>query len=156
MKYDGTNPDLPIYVAVNGSIFDVSVSAHTYGPGGSYHFFAGHDATRAYVTGCFSEDITPDLRGVEEMFIPLPADPNDPEERKLTNAQKKIRAEREKRQAREKVYKGVKHWEDFYTNSDKYHKVGRVVREEGWLEKLPKKKLCEKAQKSRPKRDAES
>ena len=52
-----------------------------------------------------------------------------------------------------KVYKDVKHWEDFYTNSDKYHKVGRVVREEGWLEKLPKRKLCEKAQKSRPKRN---
>src|SRR5205814_4778334 len=66
--YDGTNPDLPIYLAINGTIFDVSASRHIYGPGGSYHFFAGHDATRAYVTGCFTEDITPDLRGVEEML----------------------------------------------------------------------------------------
>ncbi|KAG7005317.1 cytochrome P450 [Physcia stellaris] len=69
--YDGSNPNLPIYLALNGSIYDVSVSPHFYGPGGSYSFFAGRDATRAYVTGCFDEDLTPDLRGVEEMFVPV-------------------------------------------------------------------------------------
>jgi hypothetical protein len=31
-----------------------------------------------------------------------------------------------------------------------YRKVGEVRREEGWLEKMPVRKLCEQAEKSRP------
>ena len=42
-----------------------------YGPGGSYSFFAGRDATRAFVTGCFDTDLNGDLRGVEQMFMPV-------------------------------------------------------------------------------------
>jgi len=68
--YDGTDPDKPVYLALNGTIYDVSASRQTYGPGGSYHFFAGRDAARAFVTGCFQDDLTPDLRGVEEMYVP--------------------------------------------------------------------------------------
>ena len=67
--YNGTDNSLPIYLAINGSVYDVSASPDYYGPGGSYHFFAGQDGTRAFVTGCFDEDVTPDLRGVEEMFL---------------------------------------------------------------------------------------
>ncbi|KAI4287105.1 MAG: hypothetical protein L6R35_003643, partial [Caloplaca aegaea] len=71
--YNGTHhPHLPIYLALNGSIYDVSASPHLYGPGGPYAFFAGRDATRAFVTGCFdSDNLNGDLRGVEEMFLPL-------------------------------------------------------------------------------------
>ena len=72
--YNGTDVSLPIYLAINGTIYDVSASPSFYGPGGGYHFFAGNDGTRAFVTGCFSEDVTPDLRGVEEMFLPVDDD----------------------------------------------------------------------------------
>ncbi|KAL8787417.1 MAG: hypothetical protein Q9213_002194, partial [Squamulea squamosa] len=74
--YNGTIPTLPIYLALNNSIYDVSASPHLYGPGGPYAFFSGRDATRAFITGCFDTDLTGDLRGVEEMFIPV----DDPEE----------------------------------------------------------------------------
>lgn len=58
-------------MAVNGTVYDVSAAPSTYGPGGPYHIFAGRDATRAFVTGCFQQDLTPDIRGVEEMFMPV-------------------------------------------------------------------------------------
>lgn len=62
-------------MAINGTIYDVSNGRKHYGPGGSYHFFAGADASRGFVTGCFDTDRTPDMRGVEEMYLPL----DDPE-----------------------------------------------------------------------------
>ena len=68
--YDGTNPELPILLAINGTIYDVSAGRKFYGPGGSYSFFAGADASRAFVTNCFTEDRNPDLRGAEWAFIP--------------------------------------------------------------------------------------
>ncbi len=54
--------------------------------------------------------------------------------------------------ARKKVYAAVAHWEGFFAKNDKYHKVGTVKREEGWLDKLPRRKLCEAASSKRPKR----
>jgi predicted heme/steroid binding protein len=54
-KYDGTDPKLPIYLAIRGRIYDVTAGAQHYGPGGGYSFFAGKDASRAYVTGCFTK-----------------------------------------------------------------------------------------------------
>ena len=68
--YDGTDPAKPLYLAINGTIYDVPNGRRFYGPGGSYHFFGGADASRAFVTSCFDSDITPDMRGVEEMFMP--------------------------------------------------------------------------------------
>jgi predicted heme/steroid binding protein len=73
--YDGTDPTKPILLAINGTIYDVSNGRKHYGPEGSYHLFAGADASRGFVTGCFDTDRTPDMRGVEEMFLPL----DDPE-----------------------------------------------------------------------------
>src|SRR3954453_20181725 len=97
--YNGTDPSLPIYLAVNGSIYDVSENRMIYGPGGSYNFFAGRDATRAFVTGCFKDDLTADIRGVETMFVAV----EDVVDEALTSAQKKIRRERELRAAKAKV-----------------------------------------------------
>lgn len=145
VKYDGTDPTLPIYLAVNGTIFDVSAGAHTYGPGGSYHAFAGHDASRAFVTGCFMEDRTGDLRGAEEVYLPI----DDPEE-EISSGEKKTRAERERRMAKKKVFDEVDRWVKFYTNSKKYFEAGKVVGVEKHTGPAPT--LCAAAQKGRPKR----
>lgn len=52
-KFTG-NSGQPIYVAVDGDVFDVSSASGAYGPGGSYSIFAGHDAS--YALGTFSLD----------------------------------------------------------------------------------------------------
>lgn len=163
--YDGTDPSKPIYLALNGTIYDVSANPKTYGPGGSYHFFAGRDAARAFLTGCFQEDRTPDLRGVEEMYIPIdpPQPTQDPgqgkvwRKKELSKAEVKIRHARELRKARKEVKDGLEHWHVLF-RGDKakpYFKVGEVEREQGWLEKLPKRELCAEAKKSRPTRPVE-
>lgn len=64
--YSGKDPLKPIYVAVNGSVFDVSARRDVYGPIGAYSFFSGRDAARAFATGCFASDLTHDLRGLNE------------------------------------------------------------------------------------------
>lgn len=145
VKYDGSDPDLPIYLAVNGTIFDVSAGANTYGPGGSYHAFAGHDASRAFVTGCFMEDRTSDLRGAEEVYLPI----EDPEE-VITSGERKTRSEREKRVAKKRVVDEVNRWHQFYSNSKKYFPAGNVVGTEEHTGPPPT--LCDAAQKGRPKR----
>lgn len=65
--YNGSDPALPIYIAINGSVYDVSRSPQIYGPKGPYKFFSGKDAARAFVTGCFQtpEEFTYDLRGLD-------------------------------------------------------------------------------------------
>ncbi|KAL4873816.1 hypothetical protein BDV12DRAFT_159665 [Aspergillus spectabilis] len=152
--YDGTNPDLPIYLAVNGTIFDVSANPHMYGPGGGYHFFSGRDATRAFVTGCFAEDITDDLTGVEEMFIPID---EAEEEEALNSGERKKRREQDVRAAKKRVEKQVRHWHGFFRNHKKYFEVGKVVKEQGVSSdgkpKGEKRVLCEAARKQRPKRE---
>jgi len=64
--FDGTDPTKPIYLAIDSDVYDVSANRRTYGPGGSYHFMAGKDAARAFVTGCFQTHQTHDLRGLEK------------------------------------------------------------------------------------------
>ncbi|KAK0323557.1 hypothetical protein LTR82_005304 [Friedmanniomyces endolithicus] len=45
-KCDGSHPDYPTYVAIKGTVFDVTGNK-AYGPEGSYKVFAGKDASRA-------------------------------------------------------------------------------------------------------------
>lgn len=147
--YDGTDETKPIYLAINGTIYDVSANRRTYGPGGSYHFFAGCDASRAYVTGCFADDRTPDMRGAEEMYLPL----DDPEtDRHWTAEQLRELRKKERAEAKQKVHDALKHWVDFFAKSKKYRKVGYVVMEEGWKKTTPRRKLCDAAQQGRTKR----
>jgi predicted heme/steroid binding protein len=148
--FDGTTPKKPIYVGLNGSIYDVSASPDTYGPGGSYSFFAGKDAARAFITGCFQDDQTPDLRGLELMYIPI-----DPENEAISKGEKKIRREREMRLAKKRIKDGLDHWRRVFSGETgrPYFWVGDIKREEGWLEKLPERELCEQAKDQRPKRE---
>jgi predicted heme/steroid binding protein len=148
--YDGTDPDKPILLAINGTIYDVTAGRKHYGPKGSYHFFAARDASRGFVTGCFDTDGNPDMRGVEEMFLPI----DDPEIDGLySSAQMKILKEQERRRAKAEVYKALKHWVDFFGNSQKYTRIGEVKREKGWETKGPAPTLCARAQEGRKKRD---
>lgn len=66
-KYNGVNPKLPIYVGVNGSVYDVSASPSIYGPSGMYAKLSGKDCARIYITGCFGkeDEYTHDLRGLD-------------------------------------------------------------------------------------------
>lgn len=142
--FNGTDTTIPVYIAINGTVFDVSQGRHTYGPGGSYNVFAGRDATRAFVTGCFLEDTTSNLRGAEEVYIPI----EDPDE-VISSGEKKTRAERERREAKKKVQAEVQKWENFYKNHKKYIEVGKVI---GAVQNTERIELCEAAQKGRPKR----
>jgi hypothetical protein len=147
--YDGSDPEKPLYLAINHTIYDVSNGRHIYGPGGSYQYFGGCDAARAYVTGCFADDRTPDMRGVEEMYIPI----DDPETDAHWTAEELAALKvQERKTAEEKTFNALKHWVDFFANSQKYHHVGYVKRDEDWLEKTPKRDLCERASKGRKKR----
>ncbi|KAI9817447.1 MAG: hypothetical protein M1827_001057 [Pycnora praestabilis] len=145
--HNGTTSTPPILLAINGQIFDVSASPHYYGPGGMYHFFAGRDATRAFVTGCWDreEDLVGSLEGVERMFLSVEYDSDNNPQRRAD----------ELRLAHQKVADTVKHWENFFRNHRKYFWVGRVIEEEdieGEEEKEPRRRLCDKAEASRPRR----
>ena len=65
--YNGSDPNLPIFLALNGSVYDVTSSRHIYGPGGSYSILPGKDCARVMVTGCFNkeDEFTYDLRGLD-------------------------------------------------------------------------------------------
>ncbi|PAV77050.1 hypothetical protein WR25_06597 [Diploscapter pachys] len=65
--FDGTRDSKPIYLAILGRVYDVDKGKKHYGKGGGYHFFAGRDATRAFVTGDFTENgLTDDTEGLSE------------------------------------------------------------------------------------------
>ena len=147
--YDGTDPSKPIYLAINGTIYDVSKGARIYGPGGSYQYFAGCDASRAYVTGCFADDRTGDMRGVDEMFLPL----DDPETDKHWTRDELARMrQEERREAKKKTHDALKHWVDFFANSPKYPLIGKLKRDKDWPKGVPRRKLCAAAAQGRAKR----
>lgn len=42
----------PLYLSIQGRIYDVSANEKFYGENGNYHLFTGTDATRAFATAC--------------------------------------------------------------------------------------------------------
>ncbi|KIY45985.1 cytochrome b5, partial [Fistulina hepatica ATCC 64428] len=66
--YDGSVPGRPIYLAVDGDVYDVT-SGHAYQPGASYHILVGVDAARAFATGCFKTHRTHDVRGLSDQEL---------------------------------------------------------------------------------------
>ncbi|XP_075446102.1 neuferricin [Ascaphus truei] len=54
-RYHGGPGSPGTYLSVLGQVFDVQKGHKHYGPEGSYSFFAAKDASRAYVTGDFTE-----------------------------------------------------------------------------------------------------
>ncbi|KAH9026719.1 cytochrome b5-like heme/steroid binding domain-containing protein [Lactarius deliciosus] len=66
-EFDGSDPAKPVYVAIKGTVFDVSRKRETYGPGGSYALFAGKDASRALgMSSLKPEDAVADWSTLEE------------------------------------------------------------------------------------------
>ncbi len=64
--YDGQRAGrAPIYIGILGQVYDVTAGKQHYGPGGSYSFFAGRDASRAYVTGKFEDDLSDEVRDLK-------------------------------------------------------------------------------------------
>jgi predicted heme/steroid binding protein len=66
-RYNGSDPSLPLYLAICGEVFDVSAGRQYYDPaaGGGYSAFAGRDASRAFISGKFAED-GDDLTGLSK------------------------------------------------------------------------------------------
>ncbi|GAX82131.1 hypothetical protein CEUSTIGMA_g9559.t1 [Chlamydomonas eustigma] len=61
--YDGKqHPRL--YLAILGHVFDVTKGSRYYGENKSYSFFVGRDASRAFVTGDFKNNLTDHLSGL--------------------------------------------------------------------------------------------
>ncbi|KAF5333582.1 hypothetical protein D9611_002298 [Ephemerocybe angulata] len=63
--YNGEDPGKPIYIAIDGDVYDVTKGA-AYQKGGSYHILAGKEGARAFGTGCFKEHMTHDKRGLNK------------------------------------------------------------------------------------------
>lgn len=56
----------PIFLGILGKVFDVTNGERHYGPDGGYHFFAGRDATRAFISGDFTEEgLIDDIEGLK-------------------------------------------------------------------------------------------
>ncbi|XP_060768458.1 neuferricin [Neoarius graeffei] len=53
--YNGREGRKGLYLAILGQVFDVEKGKKHYGPDGGYRFFTGRDASRAFVTGDFTE-----------------------------------------------------------------------------------------------------
>ncbi|KAF9968718.1 hypothetical protein BGZ70_009640 [Mortierella alpina] len=66
-EHDGTEENSTIYVAIKGTVFDVTAKKAMYGPGGGYHCFAGRDASKALgMSSLKVEDCVADYSGLTE------------------------------------------------------------------------------------------
>jgi len=44
-KYNGNDPNLPIYIGLNGLVYDVTEGRSYYDSNGTYHYLAGKDSS---------------------------------------------------------------------------------------------------------------
>ena len=64
-RYDGSPSSPGLLLALLGEVYDVSEGSQYYAPGGGYSFFAGRDASRAFVTGQFdTAGLVDDVEGL--------------------------------------------------------------------------------------------
>ncbi|XP_052612152.1 neuferricin isoform X4 [Peromyscus californicus insignis] len=69
-RYRGGPGDPGLYLALLGRVYDVSSGRRHYEPGAHYSGFAGRDASRAFVTGDFSEaGLVDDVTGLSSSEI---------------------------------------------------------------------------------------
>ncbi|XP_048412869.1 neuferricin isoform X2 [Stegostoma tigrinum] len=69
-RYTGEKGSPGLYLAILGQVFDVKKGKKHYGPGGSYSFFSGRDACRAFVSGDFTENgLVDDVSGLSPSQI---------------------------------------------------------------------------------------
>ena len=45
-NFNGTDPNLPIYLVLNGNVYDVTKGKEFYQIGGAYHYLAGKDSSQ--------------------------------------------------------------------------------------------------------------
>ena len=113
------------------------------------------------MTGCFQEDLTGDMRGVEEMFVPSDSDlaTGSVDLTREEKRDRKLRREREVRLAKKQVQDTVNGWKKMFDGGKdgKYFRVGRVNRGpgSGWEGGGERRELCAKAREGRPRRRAE-
>ncbi|XP_057525584.1 membrane-associated progesterone-binding protein 4 [Amaranthus tricolor] len=68
--YNGTDEQLPIFLGILGSVYDVTKGKSHYGVGGAYNHFAGRDASRAFVSGNFTGiGLTDTLHGLSSSEV---------------------------------------------------------------------------------------
>jgi hypothetical protein len=97
------------------------------------------------------------------MYMPIDADQKPdatPEEKEMarekrkamTKGEVKNRHAKELREARKQVKEGLENWHTLFRGEKgkAYRRVGSVKREDGWMDKIPKRPLCEQAEKGRP------
>ncbi|CAK5272734.1 unnamed protein product [Mycena citricolor] len=65
-EFDGSDKAKPIYVAIKGTIFDVTRKVDVYGAGASYNVFAGKDGSKGLgMSSLKPEDAVPDYSGLD-------------------------------------------------------------------------------------------
>ncbi|CAN1130284.1 Probable steroid-binding protein 3 [Linum perenne] len=72
--YNDTDSSKPIYVAIEGCVFDVTID-NSYGNDGSYSMFVGKDAIRVLAKMSKDDvDVVPSLQGLAEKELGVLAD----------------------------------------------------------------------------------
>ena len=64
-----TNESKPVYISVDGFVFDVTKGKDYYGPGGPYEIFAGRECGAALASMSFDESLLDDVSACEKLGL---------------------------------------------------------------------------------------